>query len=254
MVDENEAGERLDKWLAAQIPDLSRRRVRVLLDIGGVWLGDSRVKNASRETRAGQTYTVFVGGALDRAVNKVGKAARAQDASVLPDFSVVYEDADIVVVDKPAGLLTAPTPESDGQNLLHFLKPDSETPMGIAGVLDGPAQNDLHRGGYSWFTGWTYKPVVCWCSRKVDVRTRCCLRLFVNTTSTGFIPRWLPGRSWPWPMGKTSRRLRFGLEKGIEALEAGAFDIDSLVANKPAMTRVRIRSEEGGLGEAAMPA
>ena len=33
----------------------------------------------------------------------------------------MYEDEDVIVVDKPAGLLTAPTPESDRSNLLALL-------------------------------------------------------------------------------------------------------------------------------------
>jgi len=39
----------------------------------------------------------------------------------LPVYTVVFEDDDVVVVDKPAGLLTAPTPESDRNNLADLL-------------------------------------------------------------------------------------------------------------------------------------
>jgi 23S rRNA pseudouridine1911/1915/1917 synthase len=63
-----------------------------------------------------------LGGAFERATKRVGTAAREQDDARLPAFTVVPEDADVLVVDKPAGLLSAPTPESDRANLLALLR------------------------------------------------------------------------------------------------------------------------------------
>lgn len=120
-VTEEDAGRRLDQVLAARIPELSRRKARVLLDIGGVFVDSARVKVASRKLRAGQVVEANLGGALERATKEVGQAARERDADKLPDYQVVFEDADIVVVNKPAGLLTAPTPESDRNNLADLL-------------------------------------------------------------------------------------------------------------------------------------
>lgn len=118
---EEDEGKRLDQVLAARVPDLSRRRARVLIEIGGVFVDRSRVKVAGRVIRAGQTIEVTMGGAFARAASDVGSEARARDEASLPAFQVVFEDDDIVVVDKPAGLLTAPTPESDRNNLLSVL-------------------------------------------------------------------------------------------------------------------------------------
>jgi 23S rRNA pseudouridine1911/1915/1917 synthase len=115
-------GRRLDQVLAARVPDLSRRKARTLLDIGGVFVDGARTKVAGRAVRAGQEIVANIGGALGRATAEVGKAARARDDAGLPPFRVVFEDADLVVVDKPSGLLTAPTPESDRQNLLRALE------------------------------------------------------------------------------------------------------------------------------------
>ncbi len=113
--------ERLDKLLAARVPGLSRRQARVLLDIGGVFVDGARVKVASRKLQAGQVVVANVGGALDRAKKQVGRVAREADEAKLPEHRVVFEDDDVVVVDKPAGLLTAPTPESDRNNLASLL-------------------------------------------------------------------------------------------------------------------------------------
>jgi len=121
VVGEAEAGLRLDQALAARVPDLSRRRARLLLDIGGVFVDGRRVKVAGRPVRAGETVVASLGGALGRATQKTGRAARAQDEARLPPFAIAFEDDDVVVVDKPSGLLTAPTPESDRNNLASLL-------------------------------------------------------------------------------------------------------------------------------------
>ena len=121
VVGDDDVGLRLDQLLAARVPDLSRRKARVLLDIGGVFVDGARIKVASRKLRAGQQVVAHLGGALARAGGEVGRAARARDEARLPAHTVVYEDDDLVVVDKPAGLLTAPTPESDRGNLARLL-------------------------------------------------------------------------------------------------------------------------------------
>jgi 23S rRNA pseudouridine1911/1915/1917 synthase len=115
-------GRRLDQVLAARVPDLSRRLARVLLDMGGVFVDDTRAKMAGRPVKAGQRIVAHLGGALARATKQVGTAARARDEATLPAYDIVFEDDDLVVVDKPAGLLTAPTPESDRNNLAGLLK------------------------------------------------------------------------------------------------------------------------------------
>jgi 23S rRNA pseudouridine1911/1915/1917 synthase len=93
----------------------------VLLDIGGVFLDGARVKVASRKVRPGQVVRAVLGGALERATKSVGESARASDAASLPDYEIVHQDEEVVVVNKPAGLLTAPTPESDRNNLSDLL-------------------------------------------------------------------------------------------------------------------------------------
>jgi 23S rRNA pseudouridine1911/1915/1917 synthase len=117
----DDVGRRLDQVLAARIEGLSRRQARVLLDIGGVFVDGRRIKMAGRPMREGEEVIAVMGGALARATKKTGRAARSADERGLPAFTVVFEDDDIVVVDKPSGLLTAPTPESDRNNLADLL-------------------------------------------------------------------------------------------------------------------------------------
>ena len=120
-VAEGDVDRRLDQVLAARVEGLSRRQARLLLDIGGVFVDGRRVKVASRPMHAGEEVVAVMGGALARATQKTGRAARSADEQTLPPFTVVFEDEDIVVVDKPSGLLTAPTPESDRNNLADLL-------------------------------------------------------------------------------------------------------------------------------------
>ena len=120
-VDGEHAGRRLDQVLAAGVPGLSRRQARVLLDIGGVFVDGRRVKIAGRLVHKGEEIVAVTGGALARATKRTGRSARADDERRLPPYRIVHEDDDVVVVDKPAGLLTAPTPESDRNNLADLL-------------------------------------------------------------------------------------------------------------------------------------
>ncbi len=130
------AGLRLDQFLAATVPDLSRRKARVLLDIGGVFVDRARVKVAGRTVKIGQLVEVVLGGAFDRATKKTGRAARSKDAAKLPQHSVLFEDDHICVAFKPAGLLTAPTPESDRGNLADALGRERNIRMFVVHRID----------------------------------------------------------------------------------------------------------------------
>jgi 23S rRNA pseudouridine1911/1915/1917 synthase len=120
-VGDAEVGLRLDQALAARVPELSRRRARLLIDIGGVFVEGRRVKIAGKLMYVGEKVEASLGGALERATPSTGREARTRDEARLPTFALVFEDEELVVVDKPSGLLTAPTPESDRNNLASLL-------------------------------------------------------------------------------------------------------------------------------------
>ena len=132
-----DAGKRLDQVLATNVPGLSRRRARVLLDLGGVYVDRERVKKAGRLVRAGQAVEAVIGGALARAEGAGGRA-REKEAARLPAYRIVHEDEHLVVVEKPAGLLTAPTPESDRNNLADLLarRTKPRTPIAVVHRID----------------------------------------------------------------------------------------------------------------------
>ena len=134
------AGLRLDQLLAANIPDLSRRQARVLLDLGGVFVDDARIKVASRMVRPGQMVQATLGSVLARATKTPGRAARAHDDALLPQFDVLFEDDDLVVGAKPSGLMVAPTAESDRGNLAALLASRPASPaLWLVHRIDAPA-------------------------------------------------------------------------------------------------------------------
>jgi 23S rRNA pseudouridine1911/1915/1917 synthase len=139
------AGARLDRALAAGIDGLSRGRARVLLDLGAVYVDGARVKIASRAVRPGQRIEAVLGGAFVRATKQAGAAARRTDEAALPRYDLVHEDDDVLVVEKPAGLLTAPTPEGDRANLLAILqrRTGTKTTLFLVHRLDLPTSGIL---------------------------------------------------------------------------------------------------------------
>lgn len=105
----DEAGLRLDQVLPRHVAGLSRRKARSVIDIGGVFVDKARVKVAGRILRAGQVIEVNIGGAIER----------AGETPLAP--RIVHVDDHVIVVEKPAGLVTAPTPEASRGDLLDQL-------------------------------------------------------------------------------------------------------------------------------------
>jgi len=104
----DETGLRLDQVIPKHLAGLSRRKTRAVIDLGGVFVDKTRIKVAGRTVRAGQIVEVNIGGALEREAPPLAP-------------TIVYSDAHVIVADKPAGLVTAPTPESDRGDLLDQL-------------------------------------------------------------------------------------------------------------------------------------
>lgn len=145
VVEPDEVELRLDQLLARRIEELSRRKARVLIDIGGVFVDGKRLKVASRRLAAGQVVEAVIGSALGRATGHVGERARRRDAAALPEYAIVFEDDDLVVVDKPAGLLAAPTPEGDRGNLADLLarRGDRRRSISVVHRIDLPTSGLL---------------------------------------------------------------------------------------------------------------
>jgi 23S rRNA pseudouridine1911/1915/1917 synthase len=88
------AGQRLDQYLAAQLESVSRSRVQMLMDQGDVLVNGEREK-ASLKLRGGERI------AITGEPHPAPLKATAEDIPL----DVVYEDADLAVVNKPAGMM-----------------------------------------------------------------------------------------------------------------------------------------------------
>ncbi len=88
-----ESGGRLDVFLARQMPDWSRSRLQRLIHSGLVTVGFRTARKAGEKIRSGDRITVRAEREKLRAVPEA-----------LP-LAIVYEDADLVVVNKPAGMV-----------------------------------------------------------------------------------------------------------------------------------------------------
>ena len=112
---------RLDAWLAEAIPGLSRARIQALMREGNVTI-DGRAVRASDRPREGQTIIV-------RVPPPTPAIPQPEDRAL----DVVYEDSDIVVLDKPSGLVVHPAPGHATGTLVNALLHHCDDLAGVGG-------------------------------------------------------------------------------------------------------------------------
>lgn len=116
-------GVRLDKALAMAFPTLSRARLQALLSEGAVSRDGEPVSSGSAKAPPG-LYTVVL--------PPVVSATPAPEAIPL---TVLFEDADLIVIDKPAGMAVHPAPGSESGTLVNALLAHCGASLsGIGGV------------------------------------------------------------------------------------------------------------------------
>lgn len=97
-IDDEEAGERIDKYLASLLPDYSRSYIQKMIADGNVQ-ADGRSLKANYRIRTGDHLTVA--------------AADPVIPEIVPEnipLDILYEDSDILVVNKPRGMVVHPAP------------------------------------------------------------------------------------------------------------------------------------------------
>ena len=93
------AGQRVDRFLADHFSGLSRSRVKALIEAGHATRDDVALTEPAEAVRAGATYRI--------------RPPAPVPAFPVPQaipFPILYEDKDILVLDKPAGLVVHPAP------------------------------------------------------------------------------------------------------------------------------------------------
>ena len=125
LIDPTEAGERLDRALAARLPGLSRSRVQALIGAGAVTRNGLAVLDAGLRVKAGEVYAV--------AVPPPEPAAPEPQTMAL---AIAYEDRDLIVIDKPKGLAVHPGPGHASGTLVNALIAHCGASLsGIGGVM-----------------------------------------------------------------------------------------------------------------------
>jgi 23S rRNA pseudouridine1911/1915/1917 synthase len=117
-------GERLDRFLAAAAANLSRTRVKSLIEAGHASIDGATVKDPSHLLRAGQTAGM-----------RLPPAADPTPLGENIPLEIVFEDEHLIVIDKPAGLVVHPAAGHETGTLVNALLAHCGASLsGIGGV------------------------------------------------------------------------------------------------------------------------
>ncbi len=110
VADADDKGARLDRFLAQKLPQLSRTRLKALILAGEVTTSGGTIKDPEYRVKPGESVEVRV---------PPLRAARPK-AEKIP-LDVIHEDKDVIVIDKPAGLVVHPAPGNAAGTLVNAL-------------------------------------------------------------------------------------------------------------------------------------
>jgi 23S rRNA pseudouridine1911/1915/1917 synthase len=117
-------GERLDRMLASHLADLSRTRLKHLVESGQVTSDGATITDPSMRVKPGQGFVVTVPPPID---DRPQAQAR--------DLAIAYEDDHLLVLDKPPGLVVHPAPGNVDHTLVNALLAHcGDSLVGIGGV------------------------------------------------------------------------------------------------------------------------
>lgn len=118
-----QGGDRLDRWLARQLPDLSRSRLQKLIEGGRVRLNCQPCTDKKQKISFGDLLTLSL--------------PEPEPLDLQPEaipLDILYEDRDLIVLNKPAGLVVHPAPGHPTGTLVHALLYHCSDLAGIGGI------------------------------------------------------------------------------------------------------------------------
>lgn len=116
--------DRLDRFLADHIPDLSRSRIQALIESGQVTLNDRPCTSKKIAVQTGDHLQISI--------------PDPQPLDLKPaqiPLDILYEDDAIIIINKPAGLVVHPAPGHADDTLVNALLSHCHTLAGIGGIL-----------------------------------------------------------------------------------------------------------------------
>lgn len=117
---------RLDVYLSQAGLELSKRKIKSIIDLGGVYVNQKRVRIASHVLRRGDTVRMQFS---DEALRKI-----QSDSYAFQPTDILFDKWDVIAVNKPAGL---PSQATQDQSIIHVI-PSLETFFKGAGDSRGP--------------------------------------------------------------------------------------------------------------------
>ena len=123
-VDPENAGTRIDVFLTRQIAELSRNRIQSLIEDGSVFVNQKNIK-ANYKLNASDQIDLLI--------------PEPKEAQILPEnipLDILYEDADVLIVNKPKGMVVHPAPGHYEHTLVNAVMYHCKDQLsGINGVL-----------------------------------------------------------------------------------------------------------------------
>ena len=123
IVNKDFRGLRIDKFLAKCFPEISRSQIQKNIEEGNVTCDEITIGDNSYKVKEGESFVLTV--------------PEAVDADPLPqniDLPILYQDDDIVVVNKPAGMVVHPAPGAWDNTMVNALLFHCDNLSGIGGV------------------------------------------------------------------------------------------------------------------------
>ena len=108
-VEKEEAGSRLDKFLSGELPELSRSRIQKLLSQGNITRNGQMAKNSEKVVEGDHLMITL---------------PPPEPLDIRPEnipLEIVYEDEDLLVVNKPRGMVVHPAPGHYSGTLVNGL-------------------------------------------------------------------------------------------------------------------------------------
>jgi 23S rRNA pseudouridine1911/1915/1917 synthase len=133
-VPDDSNGLRLDRFLTSVLPEFSRSQIQRLIKDGDVRLGD-RDARANQPVKTGQVVTVQIPAPVDP----------TPEPEALP-LPILYQDKDVIVVDKPAGMVVHPAAGHASGTLVNALLHHVDDLSGIGGEKRPGIVHRLDRG------------------------------------------------------------------------------------------------------------
>ena len=133
--DEDNRGDRLDRFLAGEIADYSRSQIQRLIETGHVTHSRYQDAKSNSDIRDGDLISVVLPA-------PTATAAQAEDLPI----EILYDDVDIVVVNKPAGMVVHPAAGNPSGTLVNALLHHIKDLSGIGGEIRPGIVHRLDKG------------------------------------------------------------------------------------------------------------